>query len=80
MVFNQLAENAGIEIAMTPYSLRHALATRVLDATSDLALVQDMLGHSSPVTTRIYAKVSSKRMRDAHHTAFGYEQKEEDDK
>lgn len=80
MVFSQLARDAEIEIAMTPHSLRHAFATRILEATGDLAVVQDMLGHSSPVTTRIYAKVSSKRMRDAHHAAFDYEQKEDDNK
>ncbi len=79
LVFNQLARSAGIEIAMTPHSLRHAFATRVLEATGDLAVVQDMLGHSSPATTRIYAKVSSKRMRDAHRIAFGYEGKDEED-
>ncbi len=79
LVFNQLARAAGIEIAMTPHSLRHAFATRVLEATGDLAVVQDMLGHSSPATTRIYAKVSSKRMRDAHRAAFGYEGKDEDE-
>lgn len=79
MVFSQLARDAGIEIAMTPHSLRHAFATRILETTNDLAVVQDMLGHSSPVTTRIYAKVSSKRMRDAHHAAFDYEQKEDEE-
>ena len=72
MVFNALARAANIEIAMTPHSLRHAFATKVLEATGDLAVVQDMLGHSSPVTTRIYAKVSNKKMREAHHSAFDY--------
>jgi site-specific recombinase XerD len=72
LVFNQLARAANIEITMTPHSLRHAFATKVLEATGDLAVVQDMLGHSSPVTTRVYAKVSSKRMRDAHRVAFKY--------
>ncbi|MBM3129277.1 MAG: hypothetical protein FJ009_11725 [Chloroflexi bacterium] len=72
LVFNQLARAAGIEIVMTPHSLRHAFATKILEATGDLAVVQDMLGHASPATTRVYAKVSSKRMRDAHRTAFGY--------
>ena len=62
LVFNALARDANIEIALTPHSLRHAFATKVLEATGDLAVVQDMLGHSSPATTRIYAKVSSKRM------------------
>lgn len=79
LVFNQLARSAGIEIAMTPHSLRHAFATRVLEATGDLAVVQDMLGHSSPATTRIYAKVSSKRMRDAHRAAFNYQGKDDVD-
>ncbi len=70
-VFNQLARAAQIEIAMTPHSLRHAFATKILDATGDLAVVQDMLGHASPVTTRIYAKVSNKKMRAAHRATFG---------
>jgi site-specific recombinase XerD len=73
LMFNALARAAGIEIAMTPHSLRHAFATKILEATGDLAVAQDMLGHASPATTRVYAKVSSKRMRDAHRTAFGYQ-------
>ncbi|MCL4394649.1 MAG: tyrosine-type recombinase/integrase [Chloroflexi bacterium] len=79
LVFGKLARDAEIEIAMTPHSLRHAFATKMLEATGDLALVQDMLGHSSPATTRIYAKVSSKRLRDAHRTVFKYEPKEQDE-
>jgi site-specific recombinase XerD len=80
-VFAALARAAQIDIAMTPHSLRHAFATRVLESTGDLAVVQDMLGHSSPATTRIYAKVSNKKMREAHRAAFGYtsqEDKEDD--
>lgn len=77
LVFNALARDANIEIAMTPHSLRHAFATKVLEATGDLAVVQDMLGHSSPATTRIYAKVSSKRMRDAHRVTFKYRDEDE---
>lgn len=72
-IFGELARRAGIEERVTPHSLRHAFATKVLDATGDLAVVQDMLGHSSPATTRIYAKVSSKRIRDAHRAAFDKE-------
>ena len=77
LVFNAIAREANIDIVMTPHSLRHAFATKVLEATGDLAVVQDMLGHSSPATTRIYAKVSSKKMRDAHRIAFGYEKDNE---
>ncbi len=80
LVFNLLARAARIEIAMTPHSLRHAFATKLLDASGDLALVQDMLGHASPTTTRIYAQVSSKRMRDAHRAAFAYADKDKESK
>ena len=72
LAFNQLVGAAQIEIGMTPHSLRHAFATKMLDVTGDLAIVQDMLGHSSPTTTRIYAKISNKKIRDAHRAAFGY--------
>jgi integrase/recombinase XerD len=78
MVFNDIAREAHLEISMTPHSLRHAFATRVLESTGDLALVQDMLGHSSPATTRIYAKVSNKKMREAHREAFNYRGTEKD--
>ncbi len=62
---------AKIEEPLTPHSLRHAFATRLYEHTDDIALVQEALGHSSPVTTRIYARVSPKRVRDAHRAAFG---------
>ena len=71
-VFRDLLKLADVDQPLTPHSLRHAFATRVLEATEDLAVVQDLLGHSSPSTTRIYAKVSSRRLREAHRRAFGY--------
>ncbi len=69
-VFRELAAAAGIEMALTPHSLRHAFATHMLETSGDLAIVQDLLGHASPITTRIYAQVSSKRLRDAHRAAY----------
>lgn len=71
-VFEDCRKLAGIEQPLTPHSLRHAFATKVLEATGDLAAVQDLLGHSSPTTTRIYAKVTSRRLHEAHQRAFEY--------
>lgn len=68
--FNAIVRGAGIDQPVTPHWLRHAFATRMLDTSNNLALVQDMLGHSSPQVTRVYAKVSSRRMQDAHKKAF----------
>jgi site-specific recombinase XerD len=55
---------------ITPHSFRHWFATRVLATTGDLAATQDLLGHSSPATTRVYARVSAERLRAAHARVF----------
>lgn len=67
----RLAEHAELDPKPTPHWFRHWFATQILDRTQDLAALQDMLGHESPVTTRIYAKVSTRRLREVHNTAFG---------
>ena len=72
-IFAELAERAQVDPKPTPHWFRHWFATQVLDRTQDLAALQDMLGHESPVTTRIYAKVSTKRLRQVHDAAFGKE-------
>lgn len=53
------------------HRFRHSFATRVYEATSDLRLVQDMLGHSSPSTTAIYTKVVDRRRDAGVSAAFG---------
>ena len=42
-------------IPSTAHSLRHWYGTRLFRATTDLRLVQELLGHSSPTTTAGYA-------------------------
>jgi integrase len=39
----------------TAHSLRHRFGTDVYRASQDIRLTQDLLGHSSPITTAIYA-------------------------
>ncbi len=70
-IFADLSARSKIDPAPTPHWFRHWFATQVLDRTQDLAALQDMLGHESPVTTRIYAKVSTKRLREVHNATFG---------
>jgi integrase len=44
------------------HHLRHTFATRFLEANpGELATLQDLMGHASPETTRIYAKVADSR-------------------
>lgn len=42
----------------TAHTLRHTYATNLYSISHDIRLTQDQLGHSSPATTAIYAKVS----------------------
>lgn len=49
----------------TMHTLRHRFGTRAYALTSDLLLVQEMLGHASPATTRRYVQFDRDRMRSA---------------
>jgi integrase/recombinase XerD len=57
------AEECGVRL--TPHHFRHALATGLLNNGASLAEVQDILGHSSPETTKkVYAHYQTSHLRD----------------
>jgi len=73
-VIRKLASAAGIaEAGVTPHYFRHVFATRALDRTENLALVQDMLGHASPATTRVYAKTDERQRKEGYERVWGEE-------
>lgn len=49
----------------TMHKLRHRAGTLWHEATGDLAVVQDLLGHADPKTTRAYVQANGRRMREA---------------
>jgi len=65
VMFRELAGKAGLPTSLTLYSLRHTAGTRIYNATLDLRLTQEQLGHANAKTTEIYTHVSPERRRRA---------------
>ncbi|MFH1679082.1 MAG: tyrosine-type recombinase/integrase [Candidatus Eisenbacteria bacterium] len=62
-LFTRYRDRAGLPGHITCHSLRHSIATHLLDAGASLEFVQDHLGHQSIRSTSIYARITDRHRR-----------------
>lgn len=63
----KLVDSLGLDVhfKVTCHTLRHTFASHLNDNGEDILVIQSLLGHSSPRSTRIYIHPSEKRIRQA---------------
>ncbi len=62
-IVNESAQRAGIKKRVYCHALRSSFATHLLDAGTDIRVIQVLLGHSDISTTQRYTTVSRKQLR-----------------
>ena len=65
-LFKCYAQQAGLDPQVSVHSLRHSIATHLLDAGQGIEYVQDHLGHVNIENTQIYAKITDYRRAEVY--------------
>ncbi|MEK6869124.1 MAG: site-specific tyrosine recombinase/integron integrase [Nanoarchaeota archaeon] len=62
-IVNEAAKRAGIKKRVFCHALRSSFATHLLEAGTDIRVIQELLGHSNLATTQRYTKVSREQLK-----------------
>ena len=65
----QRSLRAGLATPVHPHMLRHSFASHVLQSSSDLRAVQELLGHANISTTQVYTRLDFQHLARAYDAA-----------
>jgi len=60
---------AGMATPVHPHMLRHSFASHLLQSSSDLRAVQELLGHANISTTQVYTRLDFQHLSKAYDAA-----------
>ncbi|MDP9901683.1 tyrosine recombinase XerC [Variovorax ginsengisoli] len=69
---------AGLNASVHPHMLRHSFASHVLQSSSDLRGVQELLGHANITTTQVYTRLDFQHLAKAYDAAHPRAQAKKD--
>jgi integrase/recombinase XerC len=65
----QRSLKAGLSTPVHPHMLRHSFASHILQSSSDLRAVQELLGHANISTTQVYTRLDFQHLAKAYDAA-----------
>lgn len=70
-IFDKIIKNNNYH-SLSPHSLRHSIATHLLENDTDIRFVQKILGHKSINTTKIYTQLNLHRIRKKYNQSHPF--------